>query len=443
LRITAGGPRFLDVAKTFRPYLPEQTLLLPPALEDWLPEGHLARFISDVVDSLDLSEIEKAYGEERGYPPYHPSMMLKVLLYGYCTGTYSSRRLAGLVVDSVACRYLAAGNEPDFRTLNEFRRRHGKVLEKLFVQVLKLCQKAGLVKLGRVAVDGTKVKANASKHKAMSYERMKEKEAELEGEVRGLMREADRIDEEEDRRYGKDRRGDELPAELARRESRLKKIREAKAALEAEAKEKALVEGKPEAEAQPAPKAQRNFTDPESRILKGSDGFIQGYNAQVAVDDTSQVIVSQLVTQATNDVKQLRPVMEKIETTLGELPKVALADAGYYSEANDEYLWEQGVDAYIATGRLKHGLPSESSPRGRIPQGLGLRERMSRKLKTADGQAHYARRKAIVEPVFGQIKQARAFRQFLRRGLDRVAQEWSLICLAHNLLKLFGNQAAA
>jgi transposase len=443
LRMIAGGPRFLGVAKTFRPYLPEQTLLLPPALEDWLPEGHLARFISDVVEALDLSEIEEVYEEERGYPPYHPSMMLKVLLYGYCTGTYSSRRLAGLVVDSVACRYLAAGNDPDFRTLNEFRRRHGKALKKLFVQVLHLCRKAGLVKLGRVAVDGTKVKANASKHKAMSYDRMKGKEAELEGEVRRLLEEADRVDEEEDRKYGKDRRGDELPAELARRDSRLKKIREAKAALEAEAKEKARSEGTPEKGAQPAPKAQRNFTDPESRIQKGSDGFIQGYNAQIAVDDTAQVIVSQHVTQATNDVQQLRPVIEKIETDLGELPKVALADAGYYSEANDEYLWQQGVDAYIATGRQKHGAPSEPSPRGRIPKGLPLRERMGRKLKTADGQAHYARRKAIVEPVFGQIKQARAFRQFLRRGLDRVAEEWSLVCLAHNLLKLFGATAVA
>jgi transposase len=433
----------VGVAKKFRPYVPEQTFLLPPALQDWIPEGHLARFISDVVDSLDLSEIEDAYTEERGYPPYHPAMMIKVLLYGYCTGTHSSRRLAAMTLDSVACRYLAAGNEPDFRTLNEFRRRHGDALGAVFVAVLLLCQKAGLVKLGRVAIDGTKVKANASKHKAMSYDRMTEKEAQLEAEVRQMLEQAERVDEEEDRKYGRDRRGDELPEELARRESRLKKIREAKAALEAEAKEKARANGKPEEGAKPAPKAQRNFTDPESKIMKGSDGFIQGYNAQVAVDETSQVIVAQLVTSKANDVEQLQPVVEKIEETLGELPKVALADAGYYSEANDTFLWEQGIDGYIATGRPKHGQLTVTPPRGRVPEGLPPRERMKRKLTTLRGKEHYARRKAIVEPVFGQIKQARGFRQFLRRGLDRVSQEWTLICLAHNLLKLYGAGATA
>jgi transposase len=432
-----------SVPKTFRPYVPEQTLLLPPALGDWLPEGHLARFISDVVDSLDLSEVEDAYTEERGYPPYHPAMMVKVLLYGYCTGTHSSRRLAALIVDNVACRYLAAGNEPDFRTLNEFRRRHGDALGVVFVAVLLLCQKAGLVKLGRVAIDGTKVKANASKHKAMSYDRMTEKEAQLETEVRRLLQEADRVDEEEDRKYGKDRRGDELPDELARRESRLKKIREAKAELEAEAKEKAKAEGKPEEGAKPAPKAQRNFTDPESKIMKGSDGFIQGYNAQIAVDETSQVIVAQHVTSKANDVEQLQAVVEKIEATLADLPQVVLADAGYYSEANDEYLWKQGIDGYIAAGRQQHGLPTEPPPRGRIPTGIPLRERMRRKLRTIPGKKHYSRRKAIVEPVFGQIKQARGFRQFLRRGLERVSQEWTLVCLAHNLLKLYGATARA
>lgn len=434
-------PQIEGVAKKFRPYVPEQTLLLPPALEDWVPEGHLARFISDVVDSLDLSEIEEAYTEERGYPPYHPAMMVKVLLYGYCTGTYSSRRLAALTIDSVACRYLAAGNEPDFRTVNEFRRRHGDALGAVFVAVLLLCQKAGLVKLGRVAVDGTKLKANASKHKAMSYDRMVAKEAELESEVRRMLQEAERIDREEDRTYGKERRGDELPEELARRESRLKKIREAKEALEAEAKEKAKAEGKPTKGAKPEPKAQRNFTDPESKIMKGSDGFIQGYNAQVAVDERSQVIVAQHVTTKANDVEQLQEVVEKIEENLNERPKVVLADAGYYSDANNEYLREQGIEGYLATGRQKHGQPIERSARGRIPQGLSLRDRMRRKLQTLAGQKNYARRKAIVEPVFGQIKQGRGFRQFLRRGLDRVAQEWTLLCLAHNLLKLHGATA--
>ena len=436
-------PQIRGVAKKFRPYVPEQTLLLPPALEDWVPEGHLARFISDVVDSLDLSVIEEAHTEERGYPPYHPAMMVKVLLYGYCTGTYSSRRLAALTIDSVACRYLAAGNQPDFRTVNEFRRRHGDALGAVFVAVLLLCQKAGLVKLGRVAVDGTKVKANASKHKAMSYDRMTQKEAELESEVRRILQEADRIDQEEDRKYGKSRRGDELPDELARRESRLQKIKEAKAALEAEAKEKAKEKGKPAKGATPEPKAQRNFTDPESKIMKGSDGFIQGYNAQIAVDESNQIIVAQHVTSRANDVAQLAEVVESIEENLGELPKVVLADAGYYSEANDEYLREQGIQGYLATGRHKHGLSTDSAPRGRIPQGLSARDRMKRKLQTVIGRKHYARRKAIVEPVFGQIKQARGFRQFLRRGLDRVAQEWTLLCLAHNLLKLHGATARA
>ena len=429
------------MSKTFRPYLPEQTLLLPPALEDWLPENHLARFISDVVDSLDLSEIEGTYTEERGFPPYHPAMMLKVLLYGYCTGTYSSRRLANLVMDSVACRYLAADNAPDFRTLNEFRRRHGKALKALFVEVLQLCRKAGLVKLGRVAVDGTKVKANASKHKAMSYDRMKEKEVDLEREVRHLLDEADRIDEEEDRKYGKDRRGDELPDELGRRESRLKKIREAKAALEAEAQEKAKAKGKSAEGVEPEPKAQRNFTDPESKIMKTGDGFIQGYNAQIAVDDTSQIIVAQHVTTKANDVNQLQTIVENIEETLSELPLVLLADAGYYSEANDNYLWSEGIDGYIAAGRQSHSPDSTESPTGRIPSRLTLRERMKRKLRTAKGKSHYARRKAIVEPVFGLIKQARGFRQFLRRGHERIGEEWTLICLAHNLLKLHGAQA--
>jgi transposase len=422
------------MAKTYRPYMPEQTLLLPPALSDWVPEGHLARFISDVVNELDLSEIEAAYEEEeRGYPPYHPVMMVKVFLYGYATGVYSSRRLAAKLEDSVAFRYLAAGNEPDFRTLSEFRRRHAEALSGLFVQVLRLCQQAGLVKLGRIAVDGTKIKANASKHKAMSYGRMKTTEERLAKEVRQLLDQAEATDQEEDRRYGSERRGDELPEELSRRESRLKKIREAKAALEAEAKKKgggAVPE-----------KAQRNFTDPESRIQKSPDGFIQGYNPQLAVDEKAQVIVACEVT-AGPDVKQMVSLMEQTEANLGEAPEAVLADAGYYSEANDEAMFEKGVDAYIAVGRHKHGDPIPSPPRGPIPRGATLRDLMDRKLRTRKGRRCYALRKTIVEPVIGQIKQARGFRQFLRRGLEHVREEWSLICTAHNLLKLFRNQLA-
>ena len=425
------------MAKTFRPYVPEQRLLLPPAIEDWVPEGHLARFISDVVEGLDLSAIECAYGEERGYPPYDPRMMTKVLLYAYATGVYSSRRMAARLVDSVAFRYLAASNQPDFRTLNRFRKQHAPALSNLFAQVVRLCRKAGLVKLGRVAVDGTKIKANASKHKAMSYGRMKEKEEQLERDIKGWLKKSDEVDAQEDRQYGKDKTGDELPAELATREGRLKKIREAKAALEAEARERAKADGKDPDTAKPPDKAQRNFTDPESRIMKGNDGFVQGYNAQVAVDGSSQVIVAQHVTDASPDVEQLLPVVNALGKTLKHRPKQLLADAGYYSEANVTALQKRGIEPFIATRRLKHQQELPPAPRGRIPAALSVKERMERTLRTVRGRTTYALRKVIPEPVFGQIKHARGFRQFLRRGLDNVSHEWALICTVHNLLKLY------
>lgn len=424
------------MAKTFRPYAPDQMLLMPPALGDWVPEDHLARFVRDVVDALDLSAIEDTYTEERGYPPYDPRMMTTVLLYAYCTGTYSSRKIARQLVDSVALRFLAAGNEPDFRTFSEFRRRHGAALAALFVQGLTLCRQAGLVKLGRVAVDGTKLKANASKHKAMSYGRMRSEEARLEQEVRALLRQAEAADAQEDEHYGRDRRGDELPVELARRESRLQKIREAKAALEAEARAQAAAEGKPPDDATPPDKSQRNFTDPEAKIQKTSDGFIQGDNAQIAVTGGSQIIVAQQVTAAAPDVQHLVPVVTAIAQALHRKPAVVLADAGYWSEANVRALEGKGIEPLIATGRRKHTEPRPRAPRGRPPQGLSVKERMQRTLATIRGQRLYARRKVIVEPVFGQIKHARGFRQFLRRGLARVQQEWALVCLSHNLLKL-------
>jgi transposase len=431
-------PQIASVAKTYRPYQPEQTLLMPLALEDWLAEGHLARFVSDVVDELDLGAIEATYeDEERGYPPYHPRMMVKVLVYAYCTGIYSSRRIARGLTDSVAFRYLGAGNEPDFRTISDFRKRHGRALEGLFVQILQLCREAGLVKLGRVAVDGSKVKANASKHKAMSYGRMREREAQLEKEVSALLSEADRTDQAEDSRYGREASGDELPAELARRTSRLEKIRKAKKALEEAAKAEAAKDGK-KADTTPDPKAQRNFTDPESRLQHTSDGYIQGYNVQLAVDDAHQVIVGQEVVAGGADAPRLIPMVETIEASTGDLPDRLLADAGYWSERNDDYLFEQGIDVYIATGRQRHHDPIGPPPRGRIPTRLGARERMQRKLRTLAGRRHYSRRKAIVEPVFGVIKHARGFRQFLRRGLESVQQEWTLVCIAHNLLKLHG-----
>ena len=425
------------MAKTFRPYDPDQLLLMPPALADWVPEDHLVRFVSDVVDTLDLTAIEDAYTEERGYPPYHPQMMVKVLLYGYCTGVYSSRRIARQLTDSVAFRFLAAGNQPDFRTVSEFRRRHGAALAGLFGQVLRLCRRAGLVKLGQVAVDGTKIKANASKHKAMSYRRMQEAEAALTAEVAELLRRAEAADHDEDARYGPDHRGDELPAELARRESRLAKIREAKAALEAEARAPAQATGKPPDDARPSDKAQRNFTDPESKIQKTNDGFIQGYNAQVAVDATAQVIVAQHVTAASPDAEQLQPVVTAVVKGLHRRPQVVLADAGYWSEANVVALQTHGIEPLIATGRRKHSEPRPAAPRGRPPAGLSLKQRMARTLATLRGRALYARRKAIVEPPFGQIKHARGFRQFLRRGRRAVGEEWALICTSHNLLKLY------
>ena len=409
---------------------------------DWVPEDHLARFVSDLVDGLDLSAIEDTFEEERGYPPYHPRMMAKVLLYSYATGIYSSRRIARGLLDSVALRYLGAENTPDFRTISEFRRRHGKALSGLFSQVLRLCRRAGLVSLGRVAVDGTKIKANASKHKAMSYGRMKDAESGLAGEVDELLQRAEQTDRDEDREYGEDKRGDELPEELRHRESRLKKIREAMASLEAEAKEKAKKEGKDPESAKPRGRAQRNFTDSESRIQKTSDGYVQGYNAQIAVDSQAQVIVSQHVSSAPPDVEELLPAAAAIGRVLKSKPKQVLADAGYWSEKNFSELQARGIDAYIAPRRYKHSEPLPAAPRGRIPKNLSARERMERKLQTLAGRAVYAARMILPEPVFGQIKAARGFRQFLRRGLTPVGEEWALICTAHNLLKLHRAQPA-
>jgi transposase len=426
------------MAKTFRPYEPDQMLLMPPSLADWVPEDHLARFVREVVDTLDLTAIEETYSEERGYPPYHPRMMVAVLLYAYATGTYSSRKIARRLVEDVAMRFLAAGNQPDFRTVSDFRKRHGGALGALFTQVLRLCRRAGLVKLGQVAIDGTRVKANASKHKAMSYGRMTQQDAALQAEIAELLRRAEQADRDEDARYGADRWGDELPAELARRESRLQKIREAKAALEAEAREQARAAGKDPSQAAPPDTAQRNFTDPESKIQKTPDGFIQGYNAQAAVDDHAQVIVAQMVTPMAADVGHLIPLVTALTTDLRRRPRRVLADAGYCSEDNLQRLADKGIDTYIATGRLKHAEWQASAPRGRPPAGLTRRERMARKLRTLKGRAVYACRKAIVEPVFGQIKHARRFRQFLRRGQQAVQHEWALLCTVHNLLKLHG-----
>jgi transposase len=443
------------MSQRYKPYDPDQSYLLPPSLRDWLPEDHLSYFISDVVDAMDLSPIAQVYerGDGRGQPPYHPRMMVKLLLYGYAVGVPSSRKIEERTHTDVAFRVLAAGAHPDHDTIAAFRQQHIGALGELFVVALRLCREAGLVKLGHVALDGTKVKANASKHKAMSYGRMYEKERELREQVEALLRRAEEVDAEEDRRYGKGRRGDELPEELRFRQRRLKAIQEAKAALEAEAKEQAQDEGKLDENGEPTKrgqrckhppgvpkdKAQRNFTDPDSRIMKdgATKSFVQAYNGQVAVDAEDQVIVATELTQQANDKQQLVPLVEQIEQNLGAKPKRVSADHGYLSEDNIQALADRGIEGYIATGRQKHGETVATAPRGRIPAGLTVQQRMVRKLRTKQGRQQYALRKQIVEPVYGQIKQVRGFRALLLRGYDKARSEFRLIAATHNLLKLW------
>ena len=431
--------------KGYRTYLPEQELLLPPSLREWLPENHLVYFVSDVVDQLDLSAIHAVYEkEERGQPPYDPSLMTKLLVYGYCIGVCSSRRIQKRLQEDIPFKVLGAGNEPDFRTLSDFRKIHIATLQSLFEQVLAMALECGAIKLGRVSLDGTKLKANASKHKAMSYGRMKEKQLQLKEEVKQLLEQAEAADEAEDRQYGS-KRGDELPEELQRRETRLAKIKQAKKVLQQRARDKATEEGKSAAEvkqAKPEDKDQYNFTDPESRIMKGADGFVQGYNAQAAVEPTLLLIVGQKVTEANNDKQQLIPMVELIEQQSGQRPEAILADNGYCSEENLEHLEsadqpERKIDGFIATGKQKHGEHRLPAKRGPLPQGATRVDRMKRKLQTKVGKAVYAARKCVVEPVFGQMKQARGFRQFLLRGKDKVKGEWALLCLTHNILRFY------
>jgi len=454
------------MSKVFRPYAPEQSELLPPSPREWLPAGHVAYFILDTVAELDLKPLLGRYERElRGYPPHHPRMMVGLLLYAYCVGVASSRKIEKKTYEDIAFRVIAAGQHPDHSTVSEFRRRHLDVLAGLFVQVLALCQKAGLVKLGHVGLDGTKLKAHASKHKAMSYERLQQREKELGEKVAALLKAAEEADAAEDTLYGKNKRGDELPEELKRAETRLAKIRAAKAELEAEAKavrqeqeaqKKKKGDDEPpcgptplpehqvptQADGTPTPKAQRNFTDPESRIQKTKDGFIQGFNAQAAVDEAHQIIVAQALTNQPPDVEHFIPMLEQVVENCGGVPTVATTDAGYFSEENVTRAASMGIDAYVATGRQKHG--DEPAPvRGRMPEGLSVKEWMARRLRTKRGRAVYARRKAVAEPPFGQIKQARGFRQLLLRGLEKARGEWALICLTHNLLKLHRAQASA
>ena len=451
------------MSKTFRPWKIDEPLFLPATVHDFVAADHLARFVLSLVrDDVDLAKITGTYGSERGQPPFDPIMMTALLLYGYCCGLYSSRRIAKACRERVDFMSIVGLDAPDFRTISDFRKRHLKALGELFKQVLHLCEKAGLVKLGHVALDGTKIKANASKHKAMSYARMEDRAAELEAEVAQWLSTAAAADAEEDKLYGRDKTGEEMPDWVADKQRRADKIRQAKAELEAEAKAAAEAKRKGEAEAaskreaegrrkggrQAAPpssvpdaKAQKNFTDPQSRIMKSKDGFVQAYNAQAAVDAKAQIIVAQDVTQSAVDCGQLVPMTDAIEANLGRKPAQLSADAGYCSEANLAGLEARNIDAYVATGRARDAVAGKvevpAAPPSTQPAGSPTRvEAMRAKIKAGGHASPYRLRKQLPEPVFGQIKQARGFRQFLMRGIDKVRAEWAIVCTAHNLLKL-------
>lgn len=460
-----GGPPPLAApvgsAKTFRHYDQSQSFLLPPSLDDWLPEDHTARFVSEVVDELlDLSVIYDSYLVADGAPPYDPKMMLKLLVYAYSTGVTSSREMERRCHVDVAFRWLSANAAPDYRSLSRFRRRHLAALEVLFVQVLALCAQAGLVKLGRVALDGTKLRASASRHKAMSYDRLGPRIDALQGEVDALLAEAEATDTAEDTAFGAGRRGDEVPDELARRETRLAKMRAAKAAIEEDARDtaaakaarKAAGQGRSDRDAAAAAEAaagaatpegrsQRNFTDPEARMMKTNDGFHYAYNAQAVVDETAQVVIAAAVTQQAGDVAQLFEMADATVETLtragiNRRARVLLADAGYCSNDNLEAARDHDLDMLIATGRLKHDEQVPDTPTGRIPTAATVKQRMARQLRTKTGRVDYARRKAIVEPAFGQMKVRQRAGQLRLRGLKGATGEWTLHVLCHNLRKL-------
>jgi transposase len=490
--------------KQYRPWSPKQSYLLPPSPTEWLPEGHLVYFLLDVMGQLDLRDLldSQEKKDPRGTRAYHPALMTALVLYGYCSGVYSSRRIERATHEDVAFRVLCAEQHPDHSRISEFRRENLPALSRLFVQLLALCAEAGLVKLGHVALDGTKVQANASKHKAMSYEWMKKREATLKAQIDEMLSKAEQADAAEDALYGRSKRGDELPEELQRRESRLARILEAKAKLEAEAaaararelldqaqgarqraeqaqghertragrqaqaaeqraqqasvmaRQSAEQAGEPEPvleqppdalpshqvqtdkNGNPADSAQRNFTDPDSRIMKRNSEFLQGYNCQAAVDGAHQIILAAAVTNQAPDPQHLVPMLDQIQDNCGALPEQLSADNGYWSERNAQACEDRGIEAYIATEKLKHNEKPPAS-RGRIPKNLDKKGRMRRKLRTKLGRAIYAMRKQIVEPVFGQIKEARRWRRFLLRGIEKVRGEWSIVCTAHNLLKLY------
>ena len=459
-RVSIVGRSPVGVAKRFREYDQDQQFLLPPSLDEWLPADDEARFISETVDTvLDLGPVYASYESAKGQPPYDPAMMLKVLLYGYSIGVTSSREIERRCVRDIAFRWLTGNQAPDYRSLARFRRRHLDVMKDLFTQVLAVCARAGLVRMGRVALDGTKVKAAASKHKAMSYDRLGPKIEALRGEVDELLARAEAADEAEDDEFGADRRGDEVPVELATREKRIARMRAAKRELEddaarkaaAKARGKAAAKGHGEPEQEQAgvdaagravveAKAQRNFTDPDSRIMKTNHGFEYAYNAQTIVDEASQVIIATDVVQDATDVQQLQPMRETMTCQLraGGIdsdPVVFLADAGYCSNENLAATQTFPGTWLIATGRERSGetFPDAALP---LPQGATLRQQMAHRLRQPDERAHYARRKAIVEPVFGQMKTRQNAGRFRLRGLDNVRSEWMLHTLCHNLRKL-------
>ncbi|MFS6826625.1 IS1182 family transposase [Cyanobium sp. ATX-6F1] len=496
--------------KSFRPWQPEQTTLLPPSPSDWLSDDHQVYFLLDLVDELDLSQvlIPAQSKDPRGEKGFDPRMMTMLLLYAYCVGIVSSRKIERACYEDLAFRVLTGNQQPDHSRVSEFRRRNLDALRGLFVQILRLCQKAGMVSLGHVALDGTKIQANASKHKAMSHERMLRAEKQLQQEINALMRKAEILDAQEDRRYGKSNRGSDLPDELRRRQDRLARIRQARKEMEAETAAAAARQRHEEAEAAraqataaqdaeaspaeqaelnkkaeaaaakakaareaaikaaevagveppdleplaadamphrglarkadgtPTTKAQRNFTDPQSHLMQSGGSYLQGYNCQLAVDSDHQVIVALGVSSQPPDVEHLEPMLERIAASAGALPTVMTMDAGYWSEANANACTDQGIDGYIATGRLPHGQPPPPK-RGPLARDADAKTRMARKLRSKKGAKIYAQRKAIVEPVNGQIKEARGLRRFLLRGLEKVNNEWHLIAATHNLLKLF------
>lgn len=435
------------MGKRFRDWDVGQAWLLPPSVLDLVPAEHAAHFVRDLVrEELDLSRVLDSYEGERGQPPYHPVMMTALLLYAYSQGVFSSRRIARACQERVDFMAVTALQQPDFRTVNDFRKRHLAALDGLFVQVLRICRRAGLVKLSHVALDGTKMQANASKHKAMSYGRMCAEEKRLEEEVRGWLERAEAIDKAEDERYGEDRRGDELPDWVANREKRREKIREAKKALEREAREEAakLKERKVETlsprqrevrrTGKPREKTQRSFTDPDSRIMRKGQEYVQGYNCQAAVEADSQVIVARGVGNQQNDGAELIPILDQIRANLGRQARELSADHGYCTEENLKELSRRRIRGYVATGRQRHRTQAPAPARG------GSRSRwvveMTRRLRRAGFRSRYRLRKQSVEPVFGQIKEALGFKRFQLRGLQKVQREWSLVCTAHNLGKL-------